>query len=175
MTVPDSPPDRTAGGASAPPAVRVRQAGMRDLATVVELRLALLREHAANPLYAHLRDDAPERARRLFAAQLRSPNEIIFLAERADAVVGILRCVHTVGLPLLAPASHGYISSVYVRPEARRQHVLHVLLDAALDWCRARGLTEVRLHNAVENAAANAAWEALGFEIAEHLRVRHID
>lgn len=152
----------------------VRPATMRDLAIVVELRLALLREHAANPLYAHLRADAPERARRLFAAQLRSPNEVILLAERDDGVIGILRCVQAAGLPLVSPTAYGYISSVYVIPQARRQGVLRALLAAALDWCRARGLTEMRLHNAVENAAANAAWEALGFHAAEHLRVRHL-
>lgn len=152
----------------------IRVATERDLSIVVELRLALLREHADNPLYANLRPDAPERARRLFATQLRSPNEVILLAEREGRVVGILRCLHAASLPLVSPASHGYISSVYVIPEARRQGVLRALVAAALDWCLVRGLTEVRLHNAVENAAANAAWESLGFRTAEHLRVRRL-
>ncbi|HEX6535572.1 MAG TPA: GNAT family N-acetyltransferase [Gemmatimonadaceae bacterium] len=157
-----------------PPAPTVRVATGRDLPIVVELRLALLREHAGNPLYENLRPDAPERARRLFAAQLRSPDEVILLAEREGRVIGILRCLHAASLPLVFPASHGYISSVYVVPEARRQGVLSALLDAALDWCLDRGLTEVRLHNAVENQAANAAWESLGFRTAEHLRVRRL-
>lgn len=164
--------DRPGDSAGAP--IIVRAATTRDLAIVVELRLALLREHAANPLYAHLRTDAPERARRLFAAQLRSANEVILLAERDDRVIGILRCVHAAGLPLVSPTAYGYVSSVYVIPQARRQGVLRTLLAAAQDWCRDRGLTEMRLHNAVENVVANAAWEALGFRTAEHLRVRRL-
>jgi ribosomal protein S18 acetylase RimI-like enzyme len=165
---------RARGTAGAAASVVVRRATLRDLPVVVELRLALLREHSRNPIYRRLRADAPARARKLFAAQLESPNEVIFLAERKGTVVGILRCVQTVGLPLLFPVMHGYISSVYVVPAARRQGVLRALLAAAEGWCRERGLTELRLHNAAENEAANAAWEALGFHVAEHLRVRHL-
>ena len=152
----------------------VRQAAMADLAIVVELRLALLREHSQNPIYRRLRPDAPARASRLFAAQLRSPSEVVFLAEHEGATVGILRCVASAGLPLLFPAHHGYISSVYVVPTARRHGVLHALFGAAIGWCRERGLREARLHNAVENETANAVWDALGFRVVEHLRVCHL-
>ena len=71
----------------------------------------------SNPIYRRLRPDAPARARRLFAAQLRLP-ERGDLPRRAEGVaaVGILRCVASAGLPLLFPARHGYISSVYVVP-----------------------------------------------------------
>lgn len=176
---------RAAGGEARPAAltprgetitgpVTVRAATPADLDTVAGLRLALVREHRDNPLYSRLRPDAPFLARRHFAAQLRSPDEVIFLAEHEGRAVGILRCVQVAGVPLVFPALHGYISSVYVVPEARRHGVLHQLFGEALKWCRSRGLTEIRLHNAVENEAANAAWESLGFEIAEYLRVLHI-
>src|SRR5665647_1188692 len=147
---------------------------MADLATVVELRLALLREHAANPIYRRLRPDAPARAIRLFAAQLRCASEVTFLAEVDGAAVGILRCVASAGLPLIFPAKHGYISSVYVVPSARRHGILRALFSAAIGWCRERGLREARLHNAVENETANAVWDALGFRVVEHLRVCHL-
>lgn len=152
----------------------MRRATPRDLAVVVELRLALLHEHADHPIHGRLRRDAPERARRLFAAQLRSSDEVIFLAERDGEIVGILRCVQMAGLPLLMPALYGYVSSVYVVPAARRRGVLRALLDAAVQWCQERGITELRLHNAAESAVANAAWEALGFRVAEHLRIRRL-
>lgn len=153
------------------PELTIRAATMADLAAVIELRLALLREHSRNPIYRRLRPDAPERASRLFAAQLRSPNEVVFLAESEGVAIGVLRCVASAGLPLLFPSRHGYISSVYVVPTARRQGVLRALFTAAIDWCRGRGLREARLHNAVENEVANAVWEALGFQVVEHLRV----
>jgi ribosomal protein S18 acetylase RimI-like enzyme len=154
------------------PDITVRRATLDDLETVLELRLALLREYRANRIYRRLRSDARARAREIFAAQLASPDEITLLAQRQGEVVGILRCVDTLGYPLLLPERHGYISSVYVLPEARHSGVLSKLLAEATSWCEARNLTELRLHSTAENAVANSAWEALGFRIGEHLRVR---
>ncbi|HET9002970.1 MAG TPA: GNAT family N-acetyltransferase [Gemmatimonadaceae bacterium] len=158
------------GRAAVRPAVQVRPATPADLAFVVELRMALLREHGNNPIYARLRADAPERARRIFSAQLSSPNERIFLAEAAGTVIGIIRCVESTGSPLLDPARYAYISSAYVRPEARRQGALRALVAAARNWCAERGLDEARLHSVADDEGSNRAWDALGFEIVEHMR-----
>lgn len=154
--------------------VVIRRAGPDDLSTILALRMALLREHAHNAIYGRLRADADERAAKLFAAQLRSPNEVIFLADLGGEPVGVLRCIQSNGSPLLEPAQYAYVSSVYVLPRAREQGVLRTLLAAAEAWCADRGLDEMRLHNAADNPLANAAWEALGFEVVEHLRVRKL-
>lgn len=136
--------------------------------------MALLREHAHNAIYGRLRVDADQRAARLFAAQLQSPNEVLFLADLNGETVGVLRCIQSSGSPLLEPAQYAYVSSVYVLPRAREQGVLRALLAAADWWCAERGLDEMRLHNAADNPLANAAWEALGFEVVEHLRLRRL-
>jgi ribosomal protein S18 acetylase RimI-like enzyme len=164
----------------APPAVAVRRAGRDDLDTVVAFRLALLREHASNAVYGRLRADAPERARRLFAGQLTAAGEITFLAElnappAAPRAVGVLRCMESRGSPLLDPQRYGYVASVYVVPDARRAGVLRALLRAATAWCAERGLDEIRLHAASDNDVGNAAWDALGFGVVEHLRTRRLD
>jgi GNAT superfamily N-acetyltransferase len=153
----------------------VRQARVDDLETIVELRLALLREYQDHPVYAGLREDAADRARLLFYTQLTSPYETMFLAERGGHVVGILRCVDTPASPLLLPDRYCYVSSVYVRPEERRSGVLRALLAAAERWCDERGLTEMRLHNSSTSATATRAWSALGFEVVEHVRRRVVD
>ena len=158
------------GRAAVRPAVQVRPATPADLAFVVELRMALLREHGNNPIYARLRADAPERARRIFSAQLTSPNERIFLAESDGTVIGIIRCVESTGSPLLDPARYAYISSAYVRPEARRRGALRALVAAARNWCAERGLDEARLHSVADDPGSNRAWDALGFDVVEHMR-----
>ena len=163
---------RAGDGGARPPDISVRPATLGDLDAVLELRLALLREYRDNLLYGRLRPDSRQRARQIFSAQLASPGEVTLLAERGGEVVGILRCVESPGYPLLFPSHHGYISSVYVRPAARHSGVLRSLLAEATAWCKERHLTELRLHSTAENAVANAAWEALGFEVVEHLRVR---
>ena len=158
-----------------PESLKVRKATHADLKVIVALRVALLREHSHNRIYSRLRADAETRAAKLFAAQLTSPNEVIFLADLDGETVGILRCIHSTGSPLLEPAQYGYVSSVYVAPKARERGVLRTLMAAADGWCRDRGLDEMRLHNAADNPLANAAWESLGFEVVEHLRVRSLE
>lgn len=162
-------------GASTPVDVKVRRAGAADLDTVVALRVALLREYAGHPIYGRLRPDAERHARPLFAAQLASPLEAIYLAEVDGRPVGILRCVETQASPLLLPERYAYVSSVYVSPGHRQHGVLRALYAAAERWCRARGLEEMRLHNVGDNDAARESWDALGFEVVEQVRLKRLD
>ena len=156
------------------PAIAVRRATLSDLPVIVDLRVALLRENASHPVYGRLRADARERAYEMFAGQLRSSQEVMFLAESGDEVVGIIRCVETLNSPLLHPDRYCYISSVYVRPRMRRIGVLTALLGHAESWCADRGLTEMRLHN-VPGGSASAAWSATGFTLVEEVRLKAID
>ena len=164
---------RPAGG-DARLTVRVRRAAVPDLDAVLRLRLALLREHPDHPIYGRLRRDVDDRARELFASQLRSPTDCIFLAEQEGDAVGILRCVESIGSPLLDPARYAYVSSVYVAPAARRRGVLRAMLRAAEEWARARQLDQMRLHNVAGSETAERAWTALGFGVVEQVRVRNL-
>ncbi|HEY4216403.1 MAG TPA: GNAT family N-acetyltransferase [Gemmatimonadaceae bacterium] len=152
--------------------VTVRPAQLGDLRVIVELRLALLREYGDHPLYGNLREDAEERAYELYQVQLVSPNEVIFVAERGNRIIGLLRCVDAGGSPLLYPERYCYVSSVYVRPAERRHGVLRELMRAAEQWCEARGLGEMRLHNVNSSDVAGSAWSSLGFDVVEHVRRR---
>lgn len=152
----------------------VRRATIADLDVVVELRLALLREYAEHPVYGRLRPDAARRARPVFAMQLDSDNEVVLLAEEDGGAVGLVRCIEMISSPLLEPDRYCYLSSVYVRPEWRRKGVLNALFERAVTWCRQRGMTEMRLHNVGSRESTAAAWDALGFEVVEQVRVRRL-
>jgi len=150
----------------------VRRARVDDLDTVVELRLALLREYGDHPLYGNLRPDARDRAYELYRTQLTSPHETIFVAELEQRIVGLMRCVDMPSSPLLFPERYCYVSSVYVRPTVRRKGVLRALLAAADQWCEQEGIDEMRLHNSASALAAEKAWSALGFDLVEQVRRR---
>jgi GNAT superfamily N-acetyltransferase len=152
--------------------VTVRRAEPSDLATVVSLRLALLREYGDHPLYAELHHDVVDRAFDLYHAQIVAADERLFLAELGAEAAGILRAVDIRGSPLVLPERYCYVSSVYVVPSARRRGVMRALVRAAEDWCDERGLGEMRLHNATSSRVAVAAWTALGFEVVEQVRRR---
>lgn len=152
--------------------VVVRTATPDDLDLVIALRLQLLQEETRSALYARPRHDAALHARRLCEAQLASPAEACFLALDGTQGVGILRCTVSQAPRLVHPSRYGFLTSAYVAPSHRRRGVLRALLREAEDWCRARGLREVRLHCTTENAEGNATWEALGYAPAAILRRR---
>jgi ribosomal protein S18 acetylase RimI-like enzyme len=145
---------------------------MADVKRIAELRLALLGEHKSNAIYSRLRRDAAERAIELTEEQLASDREAMFVAVTAARIVGVVRCIDHRGHRLLRPPRFALISTVYVEPAFRRQGVLRSLMDAAMAWSRERGLTEMRLQNAVDNPLALAAWDALGFRVVEQTRLR---
>ena len=138
------------------------------------MRLSLIASHPGHLAYGPLRRNAVELMRDLTARQFRSPRQVVFLAARGQQIVGMLRCVDAPGHRLFLPARHGYVTMVFVEPEARRHGVLRGLLDRAIAWCRERGLDQMRLHNAADNPLAAAAWESLGFQIVEHARLKHL-
>jgi GNAT superfamily N-acetyltransferase len=152
--------------------IEVRRATIADLDTVIELRLALLREYGDHPIYGRLHPDADMRARPLFLQQIQAPDQGIFLAAREGHIAGIARGVDTKGSPLLMPDRYCYVTSVYVRPGDRRHGVLAALMREIESWAAQRGLTEMRLHNSTLNAATRSAWDQLGFEINEEVRLR---
>jgi GNAT superfamily N-acetyltransferase len=154
--------------------VTVRRATSADLETVVDLRLSLLREYREHPVYGRIRSDAENVAHDVFARQLASNSETSFVAECDGKPVGLMRCVEMVSSPLLVPDRYCYVSSVYVRPEFRRRGVLRSLFAKARDWCAERGLTEMRLHSVDDHSGAAAAWDALGFDVVEQVRVRRL-
>lgn len=154
--------------------ITVRAASLSDLDTVVALRLALLREHGSNPLFERLHPDAESRARELYRTHLAAPDQVILLAERDGAPLGILRCVHAVSSPLLLPEAYAYLSSAYVVPGERRLGILKALFDEGVRWCQARGLSEFRLYVSIEDEVARSAWSSLGFTPVEELRIHRL-
>jgi GNAT superfamily N-acetyltransferase len=58
----------------------------------------------------------------------------------------------------------GHLVGVFVRPEQRGTGVAGALFEAAVDWCRKRGLHHVRLFVHEENARAEAFYRKAGFE-----------
>lgn len=147
---------------------------MADAERIAELRLALLGEHRSNAIYSRLRRDAPARAVELTKEQMASDREAMFVATKGERIVGVIRCIDQRGHRLLRPARFALISTAYVEPAVRRRGVLRMLLDAAVTWSQQRGLTEMRLQNAIDNPLALAAWDALGFRVVEQIRVRSL-
>lgn len=154
------PPSR----ATTSDAVEIRRAESSDFDTVLTLRRALRREERPDeePIDAQLRS--------MTRRQLDAAGQVIFLAEQGGDAVGILRCALQAPSDLVVRTA--MLTTAYVDPAWRRRGIMGRLVDAAESWCAEHGVYDLRLRNAHDNAAANGAWEALGFRVVQVTRQR---
>ena len=87
----------------------------------------------------------------------------IQLASRGDELVGCGFARIDAAKPYLRHRFEGYLGLMYVVPELRGQGVNQRIIQALKTWCRARGVTELRLDVYHANIAAIRAYEKSGF------------
>jgi GNAT superfamily N-acetyltransferase len=72
---------------------------------------------------------------------------------------------HMVG----SSAPRGNILNVYTEPEFRRRGLARLLIEAALDWCKANRIEVVILHASLEG---RRLYESLGFQASNEMRIK---
>jgi GNAT superfamily N-acetyltransferase len=65
-------------------------------------------------------------------------------------------------------ARRGNILNVYTQPEHRRRGLARMLMQTALEWCRANGIRAVILHASPEG---RTLYESLGFQPTNEMRL----
>jgi len=92
-----------------------------------------------------------------------SPDSCVFVAERDGAIVGyVFAALEPLSWKeLRGPA--GFIHDVIVAEEARRLGIGTKLMEAAIEWLRARHAPRVILSTAALNVAAQVLFRRLGF------------
>jgi aminoglycoside 6'-N-acetyltransferase I len=141
--------------------VRLRPIELRDRRAWAELRAALWPD--ADP--AELAHETVKHFAGVKAA------EEIWVAE--DVVIG--RLLGFLELSLRAHAEGcasspvPYIEAWYVTAEARHTGIGRALVEAAENWARLRGFTEIASDTNVERDQSRAAHQAVGFEEVERI------
>jgi ribosomal protein S18 acetylase RimI-like enzyme len=91
------------------------------------------------------------------------PQYAIFVAEdEAGQVIGLLSASQRWTLWHTGPCA--LIEELAVDERARRQGVGRALIQAALDWAKAQGCSEVEVSTDHDNLDAQAFYRRLGFE-----------
>jgi ribosomal protein S18 acetylase RimI-like enzyme len=81
-----------------------------------------------------------------------------FVAAAGGFDVGMVRCVRDA-----ERADTGWLISMWVAPEVRRQNVGGALVDRVIEWANANGLSRLLLDVADQNGEAIALYESRGF------------
>ena len=134
--------------------MRIRPAASHDAPAAADL-MAQLTEHAHGQADPGVEDR--------FRAMLDLPQYAIFVAEdETGQVVGLLTVSHRWTLWHAGPCA--LIEELVVDERARGRGVGRALVQAALDWARSQGCSEVEVSTEQENADAQNFYRRLGFE-----------
>ncbi len=148
----------------------IRQATLADMAIIVAHRHQMYEDMGLNDpaLYATMEEHfVPWLRERLENGRYRE-----WFAETAEGQV-----VAGAGLWLQdwPPGFHdwsafrGYIFNVYTHRDYRRQGLARRLVQAALDWCGANGITRASLHYSEQG---RTLYESMGFEHNNEMRIK---
>jgi len=96
-----------------------------------------------------------------------SDNVEMLLASRSGSLIGCGFARIEPAKPYLKHRSEAYLGLMFVAPEHRGQGVNQKIVRALKNWCRLRGVTELRLDVYQGNVAAIRAYAKEGF--AKHL------
>jgi RimJ/RimL family protein N-acetyltransferase len=158
--------------------MHIRRLGPSDAADFQELRLRGLsesptafgssyEEEASRPIPAIAASLAEDSGRNMFGA---------FMDTKLVGVVGVGRETS------LKERHRGFVRSMYVAPEARRQGVGKALMRVAVDFAKSMpGLRQLTLAVTAGNSAAITTYEGFGFRVcgtapeALHVQGRYYD
>ncbi|MET0780270.1 MAG: GNAT family N-acetyltransferase [Microbacterium sp.] len=152
--------------------VAVRRVRVSESARVRSIRLEALSDPAAGIAFLETREQAESQPdefwRERTAGVAFGESAAQFVAEAGRDWVGTLTVlipepggVDYFGRPTVA--GRALVVSVYVRPSHRSRGVLDALMDAAAEWARERGDSELVLDVHGDNARAQRAYTRLGF------------
>ena len=139
--------------------VTIRVAESADLATLERFQQGIVA--AERPFDPLLRESGVRYYD--IVAMLRDPAVHLLLAEAEGSPIGCGFARIDTAKPWLRHTREAYLGLMFVEPEWRGRGVNARLLAALSAWCRAQGVSELRLDVYADNAAALSAYRKAGF------------
>jgi GNAT superfamily N-acetyltransferase len=142
--------------------IRIHEAGVGDLEHIVHHRRAMFEEMGYRD--GGVLERVEKVSREYFVVALRSGAYRGWIAEDEDGQVvggGGIVVAAWPGYPGEDRAERAWILNMYTDPGARRRGVAKRLLDAMVEWCRAKGFSAVSLH---ASDAGRPLYEKVGFQ-----------
>ncbi len=143
--------------------ISIRQATLADLDAVVPLF------DAYRQFYGRASD--VEAARTFLQARFQHGESIVLLARDGDAAVGFTQLYPSFSSVSLARIF--VLNDLFIHPPARKRGVATELLAAAAEYARSQGAIRLTLSTATTNVAAQAVYEAAGWQRDAEFYVYH--
>ena len=143
-----------------------RQAQKNDLKSIVDLGYLLaMHEKKADPSLK-ISSPARKKLKRKYSGQIGKRDNMFFVAEDNDEIIGFLYGNIEKAPVYLSPHHKkiGNISSVFVINKYRKRGIGKGLVSMFLSWTRKRKVRFVQLGVLVKNQSSHNTWKGLGFK-----------
>lgn len=104
------------------------------------------------------------------SALAEAPGHAVFVAEGGEGA-DILGWIHLMPQHLLYMPSRTELGGLFVRAEHRREGVGRALVNAAEEWARGEGYTEMVVRSNVARAESHAFYPGVGFRVEKTQKV----
>jgi aminoglycoside 6'-N-acetyltransferase I len=141
--------------------MKIRPLESRDRQTWAEMRAALWPDEDAD----HLAHETLQH----FGEGLKPPLIVLAAEDAQGRLAGFIELSLRPYAEGCASSPVPFVEGWYVAAEARHQGVGRRLVEAAENWARLRGFTEIGSDALLDNAMSHAAHAALGFEEVERI------
>jgi len=147
----------------------VRKATLDDLPTLLEFEQGII--VAERPMDPTLQDDPISYYD--ISMLINSPESEVYVVELDNEIVASGYAKIKDDRHYLKHAKQGYLGFMFVPEEHRGKGLNKLILKALMQWCKARGIFEIRLDVYEDNPPAIKAYEKAGFK--KHLINMRLD
>ena len=138
----------------------LRIANLDDLPTLLEFEQRLIK--AERPMDPSIKDG--DISYYDISEMIKATNSEVFVVELDHDIVASGYAKIIDDRPYLKHTKQGYLGFMYVPEEHRGKGLNKLILDALIDWCKARNIFEIRLDVYDVNETAIKAYKKSGFK-----------
>jgi ribosomal protein S18 acetylase RimI-like enzyme len=155
--------------------VRVRTARAADLDALAGMweQLATYHVELGGPEY-RLARGWKAAWQRFTRSHIRRKDRLCLAAEIDGITVGFLLAAILQRPKVFEHRTYGHIYDVFVDAAHRNRGIGEALVNAAVDWFRARRINRVELYTHARNALGLRFWRKMGFETTVHILDRRL-
>jgi ribosomal protein S18 acetylase RimI-like enzyme len=105
---------------------------------------------------------------------LNDADAVIFVAEQAGEIIGLVAGRISDNGPIILPEKIGYVGTTVVLSRYRRKGIARGLWGKLNEWFLSKGIEEVQLYVVPDNEEAKGFWRSRGFNVALERWKKHL-
>jgi ribosomal protein S18 acetylase RimI-like enzyme len=154
--------------------MNIRRAKKADIQEIIKLNLRLIDYHKKLDRHNKNGNQVRTRFEKVIKEQIGKKNEIYFIAEESDFIVGYLYGEIVNGNFFRKYDKIGHIGHVFIDEKYRKREVGKSLFKEFVKWCKNKKIRHIELSVHAKNQLGIDVWKKFGFKPYEITMERNL-